>query len=283
MFGSPALPHVCCRRSNRDNSWKIDSEHDGNFMGKPTPVATVFVDTNILKFSAVKKHVYRPKMATVNWGGTEQELKYYEPYTVNDIHKIKNESQKRDAVSIGMLAYAGISELLKFYIHREVSLETWGLPGMSSPSGRFFNCPLEEVPDPIAPQSRIIAGGSKDFKEYTLDFLCSVKHPRFTELAKMAGAYQGETKPLNLNQALDAYHIWCAESANMSYFLTMDYKLGKVVDRSKIKTAVSIVTPDQLLRAVIPKFGFVGATKFLWKGYRFSKPLVGFDEGKGWN
>lgn len=256
--------------------------HIGSATRKTKPVATVFIDTNILKFSAVKKHVYRAKKTTVNWGGTEFETEYHEPHTVNDLHKIKNEVQKRDALFLGMLAYAGISEWLNFYIHREVDLETWGLPGMASPSGRFFGCTIHEVPDPVAPQPRIIVGGNKKFKEHILDFVCSIKHPRFVELTKMTGAYQGASKPLNLNQALDAYHIWCAESAKMDYFLTMDYKLQKVVGRSKVETSVKVVTPDQLLRLVIPKFGFVGAIKFMWNGYKFSKPRVGFDEGKGW-
>lgn len=251
-------------------------------MRKTKPVASVFIDTNIFKFSAVKKHIYRAKKTTINWGGAEFETEHYEPHTINDLHKIKNETQKRDAVFLGMLAYAGISEWLTFYTHREVVLETWGLPGMASPSGRFFGCPIHTVPDPIAPPSRIILGGNKNLKEYTLDFVCSIKHPRFLELSKMTGAYQGANQPLNLNQALDAYHIWCAESAEVDFFLTMDYKLQKVVGRSKIEISVKVVTPDQLLHMVIPKFGFVGAIKFIWKGYKFAKPRVGFDEGKGW-
>ena len=251
-------------------------------MGRTTPVASVFIDTNILKFSAVKKHVYRPNKTTVNWGSTIFETEYHEPYTVNDIHKIRNDVQKRDAVFLGMLAYAGISGWLTFHVHREVDLETWGLPGMASPSGRFFECPLHEVPDPIVLQSRILLGGNKKFKEHNLDFVCGIKHPRYIDLTKMTGAFQGEDKPLNLNQALDAYHIWCAECAGIQYFLTMDYKLQKVAGLSNIKTPVVIKTPDQLLREVLPKFGLVGAFKFMWQGYRFAKPRVGFDEGKGW-
>jgi hypothetical protein len=251
-------------------------------MGTTKPVATVFVDTNILKFSAFKKNVYHTKKTTVNWGGAEFIAEIYEPHTVNSIGKIKDKVLKRDAVFLGMLAYAGVSEWIEFCIHREVDMETWGLPGMASPSGRFFGCTIREVPDPIAPQSRIIVGGNKKFKEHILDFVCSIEHPRFVELTKMTGAYQGESKPLNLNQALDAYHIWCAESAKMDYFLTMDYKLQKVVGRSKIKTSVKVVTPDQLLRLVIPNMGFVGAIKFMWNGYKFAKPRVGFEEGKGW-
>ena len=251
-------------------------------MAKVASVADVFLDTNILKFSAVKKHVFRPKKQTINWGGLEQEIVVREPYTTNDIHKIKSDTQKRDAIMLGMLAYAGISGRLKFHSHREVDLETWGLPGMMSASGRFFGCPINDVPDPIAPQSRIIAGGLKKPKEYTLDFLSNFRAPRFIELTKITGAFQGATNPLNLNQALDAYHLWCAECAGMNYFLTMDYKLQKVVARSKKEMPVKIRTPDQLLREVIPKFGLVGACKFMWEGFRFAKPQVGFDEGKGW-
>lgn len=251
-------------------------------MGSPKSVANVFIDANILKFSAVKKHVYRTKKATVNWGGTNFDTEYHERYTVNDINKVTNEVQRRDSVCLGMLAYAGISQCLTFHNHREVDLETWGLPGMVSPSGRFFGCPIHKVPDPIAPQSRIIFGGGKRHKENILDSLSRVKHPRYVELTKMTGAFQGESRPLNLNQARDAYHIWCAENANMDYFLTMDYKLKKVVALSKIGTSVTIVTPDQLLRTVVPKFGLVGAIKFLWQGYRFAKARVGFDEGDGW-
>ncbi len=82
---------------------------------------------------------------------------------------------------------------------------------------------------------------------------------------------------------MDAYHLWCAECAGMNYFLTMDYRLQKVVSQSKkVETPVVIKTPNQLLREVLPKFGLVGAFKFLWQGYRFAKPRVGFDEGKGW-
>ena len=251
-------------------------------MGRSKPVANIFLDTNILKFSAVKKHVYRKKSKMVTWGDATFEVEFHEPYTVNEIHKIKSEVQRRDALFLAMLAYAGHDKWLKFHIHREVDLETWGLPGMASPSGRFFDCEIHEVPDPVAPQSRIIIGGNKRFKDHTLDFVCNIKHPRYVELTKTTGAYQGETKPLNLNQALDAYHIWCAESAKMDYHLTMDYKLKKVIEKSKIKTNVSIATPDQLLRSMVPKFGLWGAIKYMWKGYRFAKPRVGFDEGQGW-
>ncbi|QSZ56305.1 hypothetical protein [Rhizobium sp. ZX09] len=250
-------------------------------MSKSKPVARVFIDTNILKFAAVKKHVYRRTKKTVNWGGTTFEAPIHEPYTLNGINKIKKDEQRRDALFLAMIAYAGISDFLSFHVHREVELETWGLPGMASPSGRFFGCPIQVVPDPIERQ-RVVAGGGRTFKEHALDFVSAIAHPRYKELSKMTGAFQGNDRPLNLNQALDAYHIWCAESAQMDYFLTMDYSLMKVVAKSKVGTPVTIITPEKLLHRVVPKFGPIGAIKFMWNGYRFAKPRVTFDEGKGW-
>ncbi|WP_422029788.1 hypothetical protein [Roseovarius sp.] len=248
------------------------------------PEPPLFIDTNILKFAAVKKHVYRSRLGTVDWGGTDYEVEYHERYTVNDIHKIKNnETLKSDAILLGMLAYAGISGRLKFHSHREVYLETLGLRGMCSASGRFFGCPIHRVADPMAPRVRIISDGKKSGADHALDFLSRIRHPRYGELTRMTGAYQGPNKPLIINQAMDAYHLWCAECAGMNYFLTMDYRLQKVVSQSKkVETPVVIKTPNQLLREVLPKFGLVGAFKFLWQGYRFAKPRVGFDEGKGW-
>ncbi len=253
-------------------------------MKKTKNIATVFVDTNILKFSAVKKHVFQTRKSMVNWGGEDFETEFREPYTTNDLHKITNEVQKRDAVFLAMLAYAGISERLTFFIHREVELESLGLPGMASPSGRFFGCPLEKVGDPDGTlQSRTVFGGNKTPKEHLQDFVSQIEHKRFVELAKATGAYQGKHKPLNLNQALDAYHIWCAESASIDYFLTMDYKLQRVLGHSTVKTSVKVVTPDQLLRLEIPRLGFFGAIQFIWRGYKFAKPRVSFSEGAGWN
>ncbi|UXT57995.1 hypothetical protein FY134_10185 [Agrobacterium fabrum] len=251
-------------------------------MGRSKPIASVFIDTNIFKFSAVKKHVLRPAKKTASWGGATFETVIHEPYTVNEINKIKSDGQRRDALLLSMLAYAGISDLLSFHIHHEVDLETWGLPGMASPSGQFFGCPIDWVPDPVVRPHRVILGGGKKFKQHSLDFVSGIDHPRYKELSKVTGAFQGNDKPLNLNQALDAYHIWCAEVAQMDYFLTMDYKLKKVVERSKIKTSVTITTPEQLLMQVVPKFGVVGAFRFMWKGYRFAKTHVGFGEGLGW-
>lgn len=82
----------------------IHRSEESSPLAKVVSVADVFIDTNILKFSAVKKHVFRPRKDKINWGGIEQEIVVHDMFTTNDLHKIKNETQKRDAVFLGMLA-----------------------------------------------------------------------------------------------------------------------------------------------------------------------------------
>ncbi len=251
-------------------------------MNKTKCIATVFLDTNILKFAAAKKHVLRPRKRTVSWGTIVDEVDVYEPHTIRNLDKIRNDAQRQNAALLAMAAYAGITGRLKFYYHREVEYETWGLPGMTNPSGRFFNCPINEVADPNGSYSRILCGGGKGFKERTLEFLSGIRDPRFLELIKATGAYQGKTKPLNLNQALDAFYIWCAECADIEYLMTMDNKLQRLVEGSKLQSSVRIITPHQLLLDTIPKFGLFGGFGFIWRGIRFARTQVGFSAGKGW-
>jgi hypothetical protein len=75
----------------------------------------------------------------------------------------------------------------------------------------------------------------------------SINDKRFIELQRACGAFQGHIKPPNHNQLLDAFHIWCAEFAGCSYFLTLDFKLMRVLSKSKAKTQLRLVRPSELL------------------------------------
>lgn len=63
------------------------------------------------------------------------------------------------------------------------------------------------------------------------NFLHRLKHPRFLELAKYAGALQGPSD--NYNQLSDAYFLWCAEANKADYFLTLDFKLKRMISQAK--------------------------------------------------
>ena len=82
-------------------------------------------------------------------------------------------------------------------------------------------------------------------------FLNSIDHPRFLELKRACGALQGDR--VNENQLVDAFHIWCAEAANASHFLTTDFKLARIVRGHKAAPPrVKVVAPSELLAELGP-------------------------------
>lgn len=233
---------------------------------------TVFLDTNIFKFADFEKYKYIKEPHTVNWGGKDFEVMIDKTYRVSSLDKIKNISQRKDATMIGLVAYGGVSKKISLFTHKEVKYELWGLKGgLWQPN--LFGHSIPFVEDPHPEFERILIGGGKTFKQNKQDFLQSIDHPRFIDLLKMTGAYQGK-KPINVNQGLDAYHIWCAENSKIEYFLTMDNSLQRVVAQSKVKTNLKIVTPSELLRDALPRLGFFSAMLFLWQGYRYAKPYI---------
>jgi predicted nucleic acid-binding protein len=249
--------------------------------GKDASVASVFLDTNILKATALKHHVFRPKSEDENIeAGIAPDASIYSAFTENRLNRVRAQRQRRDSVMLGMVAHAGISNMITVYSSREVTIEALGLPGIISASGRFFGCPIRNISDPIGDVSRVVFSSATGADDLTLDFLEGIKSVRFKELNKATGGFQGSKSRLHLNQALDAYHLWCAEHAGMDYFLTMDYKLQRLVAQ---KTPVLVVTPDQLLQILVPKLGVLGAPMFVWKAYRFAKSRVAFPESDGWN
>src|SRR5262249_21334113 len=83
------------------------------------------------------------------------------------------------------------------------------------------------------------------------DFLNRITHARFLQLKHACGALQGDH--VNENQLADAFHIWCAEVADASHFLTTDFKLARVVRSYKAAPLrVKVVIPSELLDELGP-------------------------------
>jgi predicted nucleic acid-binding protein len=86
-------------------------------------------------------------------------------------------------------------------------------------------------------------------KTSQIKFLKNIKHERYLELRKACGANQGTQ--VRENQLLDAFHIWCAEHAGATHFLTTDFKLIRVVHSYKTAPPqVRVVTPSELLAEI---------------------------------
>ena len=209
-------------------------------------IPKVYIDTNIFKFSATKLPRLIPRVQKTNLAGVEQEIIIHDFIDVDPNENISNTVLKDEARLLSELSSLGDQGLVRFLIQMETELESWGLPNMDSKSGKFYGVHLEKVDAPVV-YGRVIAGGFESPEERQFKFLSGLKHKRFIELQKLTGAYQGKQKT-NRNQLLDAFHIWCAEHNECDYFLTMDFKLIKVVSQSKrINLGVKLVRPSELL------------------------------------
>jgi hypothetical protein len=184
----------------------------------------------------------------LNWGGHTQEVIVHDLVTVNRNDRITNGELKREADLLPRLAELGKAHRIHYVINVETQFESWGLRNMDSASGRFYNTPLETVEAPVQ-YGRVMIGAGVDPEQEQFSFLASLKHPRFVELQKMTGAYQGAGK-LNRNQLLDAFHLWFAEHNYCSFFLTLDFKLLRVLQKSKRKLNVKAVKPSELMAEV---------------------------------
>jgi hypothetical protein len=210
----------------------------------------VFIDTNVIKFSATKQRRLLPvNRPTRNWYGKVTgyqlaELGYYNPN-----EKLNIESEIRQEAEL-LPEIADIAKLghIKVLEDIEMMIESMGLPSINCSTGRFYGAPINRADRPIE-YSRVIIGpnymGSP--KQLAMNFLKNIDNSRFKEIQKVTGAYQGENK-YNHNQLIDAYLLWCAEYNKAKYFLTLDFKLIKMARGNKrIQLAVEPVKPSELL------------------------------------
>jgi hypothetical protein len=189
---------------------------------------------------------------------------------------------RKDIIALVYLASLGIDGDLLFKTSIGVQIELMGLPKISGPSQPFFGCPFSVVKLPFQ-YRRNLFGGEKSHKEWTQEFLDSICQERFLEICRFTGAFQGSNKPLQRNQAQDALHIWTAEHCNSEYFLTLDYKLLKMLRKNHSeKIDTTPITPSELLLKLLKKRGLFFSLKFLVRKFQFVKLHVGFKNGIGW-
>jgi len=207
---------------------------------------TVYLDTNIYKFSATKLTRLRPRTKVLKWGDLEFEGVVHDFVTVNPNDKIINPELRTEVNILPELAEFGKEGKVKYIIQTETLLESWGIPNMDSRSGKFYGAPIDYAKAPIQ-YERVLVGGFEGPQEMQFDFLAGIKNKRFEKLQKITGAYQGPGK-LNRNQLLDAFHIWCAEYNKCNFFLTLDLKLIKVINKGGAnRLSTRLIRPSELL------------------------------------
>ena len=178
------------------------------------------------------------------------DLVVHDEVIFNPNERISNPTLRHEAELLPMVAALGTAGTVEFVQTVESLYETWGLPSLDSESGRFYGAPIRLLKDIPFEYSRVFGGAGIDGEKEQMRFLLGIKQPRFEALKRALGAFQGRDLPANRNQLLDAFHLWCAELAECTYFLTLDFKLQKVLRRSKIETPVQVVHPSQLLQAI---------------------------------
>jgi len=192
-----------------------------------------------------------PREVTINWGGTKISRTVYDPVVVDPNQGIFDPDTKSEAELLPQVADLGKAGLVMFLIGIETQVEMSGLPNLDSTTGDFYGVLREVVPAPIQ-YGRILYGGNEDWFDGQYKFIWSIKDDRFLQLQRITGAHplKGQSKPVHRNQVLDAFHLWCAEHNAADFFLSLDFKLARVIEKSKIKPMVRVVRPSELLKAV---------------------------------
>ena len=151
------------------------------------------------------------------------------------------------------IAALGKTGVLDFVQTVEALYETWGIPDMDSESEPFYGAQIRLLKDIPFRYGRVMGGLGIDGAAEQLRFIRGIHNPRFEAIQRASGAFQGSNNPPNSNQLVDAFHLWCAELAGCTYFLSLDFKLQKSLSRSKIKLRVQVVRPSELLLAIEPE------------------------------
>ena len=212
-------------------------------------VPCVYVDANIYKFAATALPRLFPRKQIIDWGHTTSEHHYYELGYLNPNDRISDPAFRAEVDLIEAIATQVKIGRLRAVTNFETTLEIWGLPKMDSASGKFYSAKVDNVPAAVE-GSRLLFYGSRNIDEIQQKFFRRIRHPRFLELQKLTGGYQGKDD-YNSNQMLDAFALWCAEYNGCDYFLTLDLKLISLVRNAKLRPVrPQLVRPSELIVAM---------------------------------
>lgn len=234
-------------------------------------VPHIFLDTTALKYAVDERLVLAPEETIVHWGNHEVRSVVYKPqfqFPNGKLLQDGNVRQFRETLLLPCLASFAKKEFIKFLCHPEVECELLWLPRTADPRGRFYGAPIERASDPF-PYRRILVDASGKI-DHQYEFLARIKERRFLELQRATGAFQGNDRPFNRNQLLDAWHLYCAEHVRADFFLTLDIRLQRVTRTSKrYAPRVEIVTPEALVRTLV-----TARPRLLWSFLREATLLV---------
>ena len=155
-------------------------------------VPKVYIETTVFKFSAtVLFRLLGPREQAINWGnGQISKHTYYEPRYVNPNESIRDENLRSEADLLQRISELIKKGCLTAVADIETRFEAWGLPKMDSLGGPFYGAPVGSATPPVK-SDRLLFCAGHDPKEMQQHYVRGVKHPRFLELQRMTGGYQG--------------------------------------------------------------------------------------------
>lgn len=215
---------------------------------------SVFLETTVLKASVDTRLVLVPRPKVMRWGDRDITVDVHHPVYVNQNVKFLRHGQRErfeDTVALRFIAALAKEGKLKLLSHEEVYLEATGLPRVYGHGPLFYGAPVCKIHGPFE-YSRVVADGSG--RDHQFEFLSKVTHPRYLELQKICGAFQGKDRAPHRNQLIDAFHLLCAECSQAEFLLTLDDKLAKAIANDKTKSVKVIpIAPKRLLTTLASK------------------------------
>lgn len=230
-----------------------------------------FLDTNILKYATDERLVYVPRVRKVIWGDQQHEVTAHTPTVIHPNKKL-DAGLRAEVAELPFIAFLAHRKRIELLCHGEVVIELMGLPRTTDRRGLFYGAPIKMSPDPI-PYGRIVMGdvalpqqprGVKNplnaAKLRQVDFIQHLADPRILALRKACNA---DTRHgVNPNQLIDAFHLWCAEAAGATHFLTAERSLLELGNDRSLALKCTPVLPSQLVRAAVRSVASRGILRF---------------------
>lgn len=221
----------------------------------------VFLDTMMLIYAADERLRFTPREKRIQWGGVDENIIVHDPI-VERPNDAFDPALKAEVSFLPFVAFMAYRHHLELLCHGEAMLELWGGRALGDARGLFYGAPITQAPGPIQ-YGRVVLSGFPErlpaiatteemsqTKHRQIAFMAGLTHPRFLQLRHACGA--DKAGGIDPNQLADAFHLWSAEVAGATHFLTAEKKLLALGSDAALRLACRPVRPSHLVRDVCP-------------------------------
>ncbi len=202
-----------------------------------------------------------PRASRIQWGDIDKEIIVHDPVIVRP-NEAFDPALKTEVSLLPLIALMAHRHDLELLSHGEAMMELWEGRATGDARGHFYGAPISHVPGPIQ-YGRVVLSGFPErlpaiatteemsqTKHRQIAFMNGLTHPRFLQLRHACRA--DRAKGIDPNQLADAFHLWTAEVAGATHFLTAEKKLLALGSDAALRLACRPVCPSQLVKDVCP-------------------------------